>query len=81
MAGTSRISPVSDKIVKELAEETGRSKIEIIEAALVMYRHYERMHRLNADYQRLRSDKRASQEEIEERNIWEGTLTDGFEEE
>lgn len=81
MAQTTRISSKSDRIIQEITVLTGMSKVEIVEAALEIYRHYERMRLLNESYQRLRSNESAWEEEEKQRRILEGTLGDGLEEE
>ena len=80
MALTARISAASDHIIEELVNTTGKSKVDIIEEALKSYRFHERMRLLNEEYERLRSDKKAWGEELEERKQLEGTLLDGLEE-
>lgn len=80
MSQTARISPRSDSIIQEMSLLTGKSKVEIIESALEVYRHNERMRLLNDSYRLLSKDKKAWDEEQEERKILEGTLEDGFEE-
>jgi len=80
MAQTARISPRSDSIIQEMSLLTGKSKVEIIESALETYRHNERMRLLNHSYRELSKDKKAWDEELEDRKILEGSLGDGFEE-
>lgn len=80
MVQTARISPKSDSIMQEMAMLTGKSKIEILESALENYRHLERMRLLNESYRKLSKKKKAWEHEQEERNLLEGTLTDGLEE-
>jgi hypothetical protein len=81
MAQTSRISAKSDKIIQEMISITGKAKIEIIEEALEVYRHRERMRLFNESYDKLRSDKKAWKKELKEREELEGTLEDGLENE
>lgn len=80
MAQTARISPRSDDIIQEMRTLTGKSKIEIIESALENYRHHERMRLFNTSYHTLSKNKKAWNEEQEERKELEGTLEDGFKE-
>lgn len=80
MALTARISPESDDIIQEMVLQTGKTKIEIIHEALECYRVKERMRLFNESYQRLKSTKKAWKQELEEREILEGTLMDGFDE-
>lgn len=79
MALTARISPISDHIIEELVNTTGKSKIIIIEEALKSYRFHERMKLLDEAYIKLQSNKKAWNKELEERNQFEGTLLDGLE--
>jgi ribosomal protein S24E len=79
MAQTARISAKSDFIIQEMSLLTGKSKVEVIESALEVYRHNERMRLFNDSYRVLSKNKKAWQEELEERKDLEGTLEDGFE--
>ncbi len=79
MAQTSRISAKSDEIIHEMAAITGKAKIEIIEEALEVYRHHERMRLFNEGYEKLKVDKKAWKKELKEREELEGTLEDGLE--
>lgn len=81
MARTARISPMSDAIIHELANKTGKSKIVIIEEALESYRFRERMRLFNESYENLQADKKKWAEELKERNELEGTLMDGLSDE
>lgn len=80
MAQTARISSASDQIIEELVIVTGKNKINIIEEALKYYRFHERMRLLNQEYETLRSDEKAWNDELKERKELEGTLSDGLEE-
>ncbi|NGX58421.1 MAG: hypothetical protein K940chlam3_01328 [Chlamydiae bacterium] len=53
MAETARISEKSDAIIQDMVELTGKPKIEIIEDALVTYKHHERMRLLNESFENL----------------------------
>ena len=79
MALTARISPVSDAIIQDLVNKAGKSKIVIIEEALESYRFRERMRLFNESYERLKTDKQKWTQELEERELLEGTLGDGLE--
>jgi hypothetical protein len=67
MALTARISRNSDAIIQELVLKTGKTKVEIIDEALEFFRYQERMRMLNDQYERLRSDKKAGEKELKER--------------
>lgn len=77
MSLTARISSDSDRIIKELVDMTGKSKIKIIDEALKSYRFRERMRVLNEQYEKLRLNKKAWGAELQERKELEGTLADG----
>jgi hypothetical protein len=79
MALTSRISKKTDSMVNEMVHITGKTKVEILEEAVKLYRHYERMRMVNEAYAKLRKDKKAWKEELKERQILEGTIEDGIE--
>lgn len=79
MAQTSRISPKSNSIIHEMIHLTGKQKIEIIEKALEVYYHQERMHLFNEAYCKLKSNEKDWKQELLERKELEGTLEDGLE--
>ena len=81
MSLTARISHNSDMIIQELVAKTGKTKVEIIEEALESYRYHERMRILNEQYERLRDDSNAWEQELKDRQELEGTLMDGLENE
>ncbi len=59
--------------------KTKKTKIQIIEEALESYRFRERMRLFNASYVKLRSNRKAWNQELKERSELEGSLSDGFE--
>jgi hypothetical protein len=67
-------------MVEEMSALTGKSRVEVIESALEVCRHRERMRLFNKGYRNLRRNKATWAEEQEERKNLEGTLADGFEE-
>jgi len=81
MGLTSRISKQSSYLINEMVSITGKTKIEVIEEALKLYCHYERMKLVNDAYAELRQNKKAWEEEEKEREELEGTMSDGLEEE
>lgn len=81
VAETARISQRSDMIIQEMALLTGKPKIEIIEQALETYRRQERFRLFNDSYTELRASSMAWQEELQEREELEGTMSDGLKEE
>jgi hypothetical protein len=67
-APTIRISEPSHQILKELAEQTGLSMMDILDKALDAYRRKLFFEQLNAGYAELRADPEA----------WDTTLMDGL---
>jgi hypothetical protein len=76
-----RISPKTQRQLRELATESGRAAIDILEAAVDAYRRQFFLEQLNEQFARLRADPAAWREELAERKLWEGTLMDGLEDE
>jgi hypothetical protein len=81
MAETARISNYSNEIIKDFITITGKTKVEIIEEALELYRYHEKMRILNEQFENLRCDKKAWKQELKERKELDGTLLDGLEDE
>lgn len=65
--------------MRKSVSTTGKTKVEIINEALESHRYQERMQILNEQYERLRSDKKAWKEELQERKELDGILMDGLE--
>jgi hypothetical protein len=76
-----KISDRSKKIIREIVRETGESQIAIIEHAVLAYHREWRMQKLNEAYAKLKQNKKAWNEELKERSIFEKTLKDGLEDE
>jgi molybdopterin synthase catalytic subunit len=74
-----KISERSKKIIREIVHETGESQINIIEHAVLSYHREWRMQKINEAYAKLRKNKRAWKEELEERSVLENTSEDGLE--
>ena len=53
----------------------------IIEKAVEQYKRRRFLEGLNEDFKALKKDRKAWQEETEERRLWENTLLDGIENE
>ena len=68
----------ANQILKELAEQTGQTMMEVLDMALDAYRRKVFFEGLNADYAALRADPEAWAEELAERKLWEATLMDGL---
>jgi hypothetical protein len=77
-APTVRISKASHRILKELAEQTGQTMMEVLDKALDNYRRKVFFEQLNAGYAELRADPEAWAEHQAERKLWDATLMDGL---
>ncbi len=81
MASTIRVSSRGQLIIEDIVKMTKKQKVEILEEALEDYRFRERMRILSEDFDRLRSNEEAWQQELEERRELDGTIGDGLEDE
>jgi hypothetical protein len=77
-SATVNISEKSNAILRELAEETGRTTQEILDAAVEEYRRKLFIERVNAGYAALRADPEAWAEFQAELHAWDSTLMDGL---
>jgi hypothetical protein len=77
-APTVRISEASHQVLKELAEETGQTMMDVLDKAFDAYRRKVFFERLNAGYAELRADPEAWAEHLAERKLWDTTLMDGL---
>jgi hypothetical protein len=77
-APTVRISEASHQILKELADQTGQTMMEVLDKALDSYRRKLFFEQLNAGYAELRDDPEAWAEHLAERRLWDATLMDGL---
>ena len=77
-APTVRISEASHQILKELAEQTGQTMMDVLDKALDAYRRKVFFEQLNAAYAALRADPAAWAEVEEERRSMDGCLMDGL---
>jgi predicted transcriptional regulator len=77
---TVRIDPATHKVLQELAQQEGRSMPVILAKAIEQYRRRQFLEQVNAAYGTLRADAAAWDEELQERALWDKTLSDGLEE-
>src|SRR5438067_487242 len=75
---TISISEASHRVLRELAEQTDQTMGEVLERALDDYRRKVFFQGLAADFAALKADPEAWADELEERRLWEATLTDGL---
>jgi hypothetical protein len=77
-APTIQISEASHRVLKELAEQTGQTMMEVLDRALDAYRRRVYFEQLNAGYPALRADPEAWPALEEEQKLWDATLMDGL---
>jgi hypothetical protein len=75
---TVRISEASHQLLKEMAEQTGQTMMNVLDRALDVYRRQLFFEQLNAGYAELRADPQAWAEHLAERKVWDATLMDGL---
>jgi hypothetical protein len=73
-----RISPRAHKLLRQLAQEEHQSMQTILDEALERYRRENFLRAANADFEALRCDAKAWNDEVKERDLWENTLADGL---
>lgn len=76
-----RIGKSEHSTLAEMAKEEGRSMQAVLSEALEEYRRQKFWDKTNAAFQALRDDPEAWQAEVAERDLWDGTLADGLENE
>ena len=74
---TIRISEESHQVLRELSEQEGASMQRLLDEAVEQLRRLKFLYRANAAFAALKSDPKAWKEELEERKLWEQTLSDG----
>jgi len=78
-APTVRISEVSHRLLKELADQTGQTMMAVLDKAVDAYRRKVFFEQLNAGYAALRAESKDSAALAAERKLWDTTLMDGLE--
>lgn len=78
---TVRVNRTCHTKLRELAEQTDQPMVIVLEKAVEEYRRKQFLERLNADFSRLKRNKKAWKEELRERALWDATLSDGLEKE
>ena len=76
---TIRVTSQARDTVREIAEITGKRQQEVVDEAVEAYRRQVLLETANEAYAALRSDGKAWQAELEEREAWDATLADGAE--
>jgi hypothetical protein len=80
MSHTVRIGEAAHETLKELALTDGLSLQAELDRAVELYRRQRLLEETNAAFAALRADPQAWQEELDERQEWEATLSDGLDE-
>ena len=73
-----RISNKSKRTLEELAKQSGRPMLSIMDSAIEVYRRRDVLEETNRAYERLRADEKASREFDLEIQAWDATLADGL---
>jgi hypothetical protein len=76
-----RISPRAKATLRELAKRERKPMQAILDEAIDHYQREKFLDDVNAAYARLKTDPKAWNEELAERQVWDGTLMDGLENE
>jgi len=76
---TIRISRKTHAVLKDLSRRQTQSMQAVLDEALEKYKQNIMLRQLNEDYAALKKDKKAWKEELNERSLWENTLSDGLE--
>jgi hypothetical protein len=74
-----RISEESHQVLRELSEHEGLSMQSLLDEAVEQLRRLKFLARANAAFAALKADPIKWKEELEERRLWERTLSDGAE--
>jgi predicted DNA-binding protein len=76
-----RISPYTKSALRELAKSQGKPMQTILDEAVEQYRRDRFLDQVNAAFAALKSDPKAWKEELDERALWDQTLSDGLRDE
>lgn len=74
-----RISSHAKATLRELARHEGKPMQAVLDEAIDHYQRERLLDEANAAYARLKCDPEAWKEELAERKLWDGTLSDGLE--
>jgi predicted transcriptional regulator len=75
---TVRISANCHSKLQELARQRKQPMVTVLEDAVEEYRRKQLLDKLSADFARLRKDRKAWDDELKERALWDQTLADGL---
>jgi predicted transcriptional regulator len=77
-SATVRISEAAHEALREISARTGESMQTILDRAIEEYRRRRFLEEANAAYAALREKPDEWKEEVEEREVWDRTLSDGL---
>ncbi|MGK5081892.1 toxin-antitoxin system protein [Bdellovibrionota bacterium FG-1] len=76
MAVTAKISQPTHDTLKQLSEKTGKPMQLVLDEAVENYRRAKFFEELNSQVLAVKSNPKAWEEELAERKLWEGALSD-----
>ena len=80
MTHQAKITSKSRQITQKISQETGFKQSQIIEEALLQYQRNYRLHKLNAEFEQAKKNKKTWKELLKEDLELEGTIGDGLDE-
>ncbi len=78
MSKTVRISEETNENLDQLSKSIGKSKQDIVERAVELFVRQLFLKKAHKAYAALKNDKKAWEEELEERGEWDITLNEGL---
>ena len=81
MSMTAKISKPTHQALKQMAEKTGKPMQLVLDEAVELYRREQFFEELNRQVLAVKADPKAWAEELEERKLLEGSLSDGLDDE
>jgi predicted DNA-binding protein len=81
MAVTAKISKSTHQALKQMAEKTGKPMQLVLDEAVELYRRKQFFEELNRQVLAVKANPKVWAEELEERKLLEGTLSDGLDDE
>ena len=81
MAITAKISELTHVALKQLSEQTGKPMQVVLDEAVEVYRREKFFEELNSKVLAVKANPQAWKEELAERKLLEGTLSDGLDDE
>lgn len=76
-----RVDSMTDRSLEELAKARGQKKAVIVKEAVEEFRKKVFFAELRNDFEALKNDRAAWDEELQDRKVWDATLADGLDQE